>query len=159
MALFYAGRFTDAEATCERAAAMMKEYVPAWSCALSAAAERGDLARVMTFWKGLATPGGPSLTAFEAAQTRPGYSLTVYWRERLALMESSIPEDDPKWQSVGVAIAAAHVGDTARALHWLERAGNRRIDQLVYAAVHPAFKDLHGDPRFAAVLERVGLRR
>jgi hypothetical protein len=126
---------------------------------MNAAAERGDPARVMTFWKGLATAGGASLTAFEAAKTRPDYSLTLYWRERLARLEPSIAEDDPKSQSVGVAIAAAHAGETDNALRWNERAANRRIDQLIYAAVHPAFKDLHGDPRFAAVLERVGVRR
>ena len=159
MALFYAGRFTEAEATCERAAALVKESVPAWFCAMSAAAERGDLARVMTFWKGLAAAGGTSAAPLEAAQARPEYSLATYWRERLARMETQVPEYDPKWQSVGVAIAAAHAGDTARAFQWLERAANRRVDQLAYAAVHPAFKDLRGDPRFAAVLERVGLRR
>lgn len=159
MALFYAGRLTDAEATCERAARLMKEFGPAWNCAMNAAAERGDLAGVMTFWKGLAAAGGASMTAFEAAQARPDYSLTVYWRERLARMEAAIPETDPTLQSVGVAIAAAHAGDTARTFHWLERAANRRVDQLAYAAVHPAFKQLHGDPRFSAVLERVGLRR
>jgi tetratricopeptide (TPR) repeat protein len=158
MALFYAGRFTEAEATCERAAALMKEFVPAWTCAMNAAAERGDLPRVMTFWKGLAAAGGPSATAFESAQTRSDYSLSVYWNERLARQEQSISDDDPNGQSVGVAIAAAHAGDTARTFRWLERAANRRIDQLIYAAVHPAFKDLHGNPRFAAVLERVGLR-
>lgn len=159
MALFYAGRFTEAEATCERAAALMKEYVPAWSCAMNAAAERGDLARVMTFWKGQVATGFASVKAFEAAQARADYSLAVYWRDRLARMEASIPENDPRWQSVNVAVAAAHAGDTTRAFLWLERAANRRVDQLAYAAVHPAFKDLRGDPRFAAVLERVGLRR
>jgi serine/threonine-protein kinase len=159
MALFYGGRFTDAESTCERAAALMKQFVPAWSCALSAAAERGDVVRVLTFWKGLATAQGSSVTAVEAAQNRPDYSLTAYWRERLARVEPSIPDGDPKWQSVGVAIAAAHAGDTTRALRWLERAADRRIDQVIYAAVQPAFKELRGEPRFDAVLDRVGLPR
>jgi DNA-binding winged helix-turn-helix (wHTH) protein len=159
LALFYAGRLTDAESTCERAAALATQFVPAWSCALSAAAERGDLARVLTFWKGLATAQGSSVTAVEAAQNRPDYSLMVYWRERLARVEPSIPDGDPKWQSVGVAIAAAHAGDTARALRWLEHAADRRMDQVIYAAVQPAFRELRDEPRFAAVLERVGVPR
>jgi len=159
MALFYAGRFSEAESACEGAAALMKQFGPAWNCAMSAAAERGDQTRVMTFWRGLAAAGGSPVAAFEGAQNRADYSMTAYWRERVARLESSTPGDDPRWQSVGVAVASAHADDPARAIRWLERAADRRIDQLIYAAVHPAFNGLRVDPRFIAVLERVGLPR
>jgi DNA-binding winged helix-turn-helix (wHTH) protein/Flp pilus assembly protein TadD len=158
IALFYAGRFTDAESTCERAARLAVSFVPAWRCARSAAAERGDLRRVMTFWNGLAAVHRPEAPALAAARNRPDFSLTAYWRDRLASAQT-IPESDPNWQSVTAAIAAAHAGDTPRALQWLERAASRRVDQLIFAAVHPAFKDLHGEPRFEAILERIGLGR
>jgi hypothetical protein len=112
----------------------------------------------MTFWNGLAAVHRPEAPALAAARNRPDFSLTAYWRDRLASAQT-IPESDPNWQSVTAAIAAAHAGDTPRALQWLERAASRRVDQLIFAAVHPAFKDLHGEPRFEAILERIGLGR
>jgi tetratricopeptide (TPR) repeat protein len=83
MALFYARRFTEAESTCESATALMKQFGPAWNCAMSAAAERGDQARVMTFWSGLAAAGGSPVAAFSEASNRTGYSMTEYWRETI----------------------------------------------------------------------------
>ena len=50
----------------------------------------------------------------------------------------------------------ARLGETERALMWLERAADLHIDNLVYAAVHPALRSLHGQPRFQVVLDKVG---
>ena len=56
-------------------------------------------------------------------------------------------------------IATAWLGlqDKARALEWLGRALDVRDDRLVYLAVDPHFRELHGDPEFRAYADRVGV--
>jgi tetratricopeptide (TPR) repeat protein len=56
-------------------------------------------------------------------------------------------------------IATAWLGlqDKARALEWLGRALDVRDDRLVYLAVDPHFRELHGDPAFRAYADRVGV--
>jgi DNA-binding winged helix-turn-helix (wHTH) protein len=47
-------------------------------------------------------------------------------------------------------------GERERAIDWLQRAANRRSDSLILAGVEPGFGPLRNDPRFGAVLRRVG---
>jgi Flp pilus assembly protein TadD len=57
------------------------------------------------------------------------------------------------------ARAMIHIGlgEHARALDWLETACNRRELPLCAIAVHPGYDPLRGEPRFAALLARIGL--
>jgi DNA-binding winged helix-turn-helix (wHTH) protein/tetratricopeptide (TPR) repeat protein len=55
------------------------------------------------------------------------------------------------------AIAWLGLGERTRAIEWLERAVEARDDRLVYLAVDPHFRELHTEPAFHAVAERVGL--
>jgi tetratricopeptide (TPR) repeat protein len=56
-----------------------------------------------------------------------------------------------------VALVYAWLGDADAAFAWLERALEGRESQLVYLAVDPAWEPLHDDPRFEALLHRLGL--
>jgi hypothetical protein len=49
--------------------------------------------------------------------------------------------------------------DTDRAFEWLEKALGARDWQMELLNVEPAFDDLRSDPRFTALVERVGLAR
>ena len=51
------------------------------------------------------------------------------------------------------------LGDTDRAFEWLDKAFEARDWQMALLKVEPIFDDLRSDPRFAALLERVGLPR
>jgi hypothetical protein len=51
------------------------------------------------------------------------------------------------------------LGDTDRAFEWLQKAIEARDWQMGMLKVEPAFDGLRSDPRFAALLERVGLPR
>ena len=58
-------------------------------------------------------------------------------------------------------IAMVHIGlgDTDRAFEWLDKAVEARDWQMAMLNVEPAFDGLRSDPRFAALVERVGLPR
>jgi tetratricopeptide (TPR) repeat protein len=59
--------------------------------------------------------------------------------------------------AVDIASIYASLGDTENALAMLERALQERASTLGFLAQNPAFDGLHGDPRFAALVDRVGL--
>jgi TolB-like protein/Tfp pilus assembly protein PilF len=56
-------------------------------------------------------------------------------------------------------IASIYVGlgDKDKAVDWLEKACDERSTALVYVKADPVFDDLRGEPRFIAILERLGL--
>jgi tetratricopeptide (TPR) repeat protein len=59
--------------------------------------------------------------------------------------------------AVDIASIYASLGDTDNALVWLDRALQQRASTLGFLAQNPAFDGLHDDPRFAAIVDRVGL--
>ncbi len=50
----------------------------------------------------------------------------------------------------------AALGDHGRALDWLEQAFARHESSLVWAKVRPEYDSLHAEPRFAALLQKMG---
>jgi hypothetical protein len=49
------------------------------------------------------------------------------------------------------------IGDTDRAFEWLEKAADARDALLCYLKVGPIYDPLRGDPRYADLLNRLGL--
>jgi TolB-like protein/Flp pilus assembly protein TadD len=49
------------------------------------------------------------------------------------------------------------LGEKERALEWLETGCQKREGPMVALKVHPAYDDLRGEPRFQALLRRIGL--
>ena len=56
-----------------------------------------------------------------------------------------------------IAAIYAGLGDADNAETWLERALEQRASTLGFVAQNPIFDSLHGDPRFAAIVERIGI--
>jgi TolB-like protein/DNA-binding winged helix-turn-helix (wHTH) protein/Flp pilus assembly protein TadD len=56
-----------------------------------------------------------------------------------------------------IASLYALTGDKDRAFEWLDKAYGERDMGIIGLKVDPAFTNLHGDPRFAALLRRMGL--
>jgi len=56
-----------------------------------------------------------------------------------------------------IAAIYAGLGERDRAIAWLEKAAEERAFHLIYIKVRPEFAPLHSEPRFAALLRRVGL--
>jgi TolB-like protein/Tfp pilus assembly protein PilF len=59
--------------------------------------------------------------------------------------------------AVGVAVAHAALGERDEALRWLEEAADERAFHLVYLKVWPELDALRAEPRFVALVRRVGL--
>ena len=78
------------------------------------------------------------------------------WRARLAALERHRAECGCDHDALSFALIHARLGEAEPALTWLERAAELHADGLVYAAVHPALRSLHGQARFQVVLDKVG---
>jgi hypothetical protein len=55
------------------------------------------------------------------------------------------------------AEVALALGQVDAAFRWLERAADDREPLVIYLAVDPLYEPLRADPRFAALLRRLGL--
>ena len=64
-----------------------------------------------------------------------------------------IGSDDSGFQ-IGALYALR--GDVDQAFHWLNHAADTRDAGIVLARFEPAFESLHGDPRWPALLRKVG---
>ena len=57
----------------------------------------------------------------------------------------------------GIATVYAGLTDKAQALDWLERAVEEHSTALIYVRADPMFADFRAEPRFVAILQRIGL--
>lgn len=73
-------------------------------------------------------------------------------QQALASLIARIGETDP----ASVAAVYAWRGEPDHAFEWLERAYDRRVG-LSEIKTDPLFRKIRGDPRFAALLRKMGL--
>ncbi len=59
--------------------------------------------------------------------------------------------------STWIAAIYAGLGEKDAAFEWLEKAFQERTSFLAYFKFHPTFDNLHGDPRFDALVKRIGI--
>jgi tetratricopeptide (TPR) repeat protein len=57
----------------------------------------------------------------------------------------------------GIAIVFTALGDKDRAFEWLERSLERHEESLCNLKIDPKMESLHSDPRFSAMVEKMGL--
>jgi eukaryotic-like serine/threonine-protein kinase len=56
-----------------------------------------------------------------------------------------------------IALVYVGLGEKDEAFQWLDKAYDERSVRLINIAVHPRFAGLHSDPRFATLVQRIGL--
>lgn len=87
----------------------------------------------------------------------PAQSMKGLYRKRLEKKLAAMKTGFSSPYSAAMTCVAA--GERVQALEFLERAYNERDPMLVAAGTDPAFDDLRADPRFAALLRRLGFPR
>ena len=100
--------------------------------------------------------GGASpamIAALQAGERDSG--LPGFWTAWLQFKRARIAAG--KEQPMGLASVYCFLGDTDKALIWLEKAFKARRSSIVFLGVLPAFDSLRSDPRFASLLKRIGL--
>ena len=91
------------------------------------------------------------------AATRRAYAESGqagYWRANLDYWLSR--RNDAPASEAGFAMLYAQLGDHDRAIEFLERAYAKRSGDMLYIGVEPHFDPLRSDPRFQALVRRVG---
>ena len=95
-------------------------------------------------------PGVPLLAEVRARLGEAGKA-----REILADLEAKFPAQDLPATSIAQTYLA--LGDKEQALTWLGTAVEQRCPAAIYMKVDPAYEPLHTEPRFAALVSKMGL--
>jgi DNA-binding winged helix-turn-helix (wHTH) protein len=153
---FYARRFELAAAHAREISRQEPAYptsLPTLSVALAAVglgAAAADLVRPL-----LADPQ-------VQPQLRPAAGLALAYagdhaaaRVQLALIERGTAEGQFMLPTA-TAMLAAQLGELGVALRWLDAAVQELCPMLPFSAVCPAFEPLHAEPRFRAIVRRIG---
>ena len=146
MTAIYVGDYARAIAACQRASSLIARFTPADMCLVTAATETRQLPLAVRHMRARA----------DASLDQDPGSFDALWRARLAGLERHRASCRCDHDALSFAMVHARLGEADRALTWLERAAELHSDGLVYAAVHPALRSLHGHSRFGVVLDRVG---
>jgi TolB-like protein/Tfp pilus assembly protein PilF len=94
-----------------------------------------------------------SLEGLQAAFRKNGPG--AYWTRVRKLVLPQYAENPIGWYRL--AEINTYLGDNDQAFQWLEKALNERPDWIPFLKVEPTLDPLRADPRFTALLQRMGL--
>ncbi|HSO75649.1 MAG TPA: protein kinase [Blastocatellia bacterium] len=152
---FYSRRYDEAIAVCQKFLELDPTYFAARRYLGQAYAQKGkyDLA-ISEFQKAVAANGSPLIRA-ELAHT---YALAGKKDEAQKILEDLQRMSSDRYISpYHIALVYSGLGNKEEAFNRLEQAFRDRADSLVYLKIDPRFDLLHGDHRFASLIERIGL--
>ena len=98
-------------------------------------------------------------TAFALSDLGYAYAIADRREEALAILRE-LEEKYQKRESLGQYVALVHLGfgDLDQAFAWLEKDYQARSGLLDYLITDPLFDSIRGDPRYADLLRRMGLK-
>lgn len=109
----------------------------------------------------LLSGASPEVVSTEAAAAFEAYRTggpTGYWRRLLGIILEQRNKSDRSTTASNVSLAYALVGDKDSAFAWLDKAYDEREgQQITLVKAEFGWRNLHGDPRFAVFLRRMGL--
>jgi TolB-like protein/DNA-binding winged helix-turn-helix (wHTH) protein/Tfp pilus assembly protein PilF len=79
-----------------------------------------------------------------------------YWKQRLAWAQDDLKHG--RKASFDLAVAYSYLGDKNRAFEWLEKAYQEHSSWMAELKINPMNDPLRSDPRFQALVKRVGLQ-
>jgi Tfp pilus assembly protein PilF len=110
---------------------------------------------VESLGKALESSGSVTMVRLHAACTYARLGKTAKAREVLEQAKTAWEPDGRS--SYWIAAVHTSLGEKDAAFEWLEKAFLERPPFLVWIKVHPLFEGLRDDPRFAALLKRIGI--
>jgi TolB-like protein len=154
--LLHMGDIEGAEAQLHRMLGVEPGFPEALHILAHIAEGRGDFVKATDYHRRWFPSMG--LHADDADHMRAAYEAggpEAYWRASLRALERA----DASCPATPVAAAAIHVrlGSTEAAIAQLERAAEMRLPMLAFLGVDLQFVTLRGNPRFDAILARIGL--
>jgi Tfp pilus assembly protein PilF len=153
--LFFARRYDDALAQANQVLRAQPRSFFALGAVLSAKhmkQQYADVIAAQATW--YAELGLPEL----ADALKKGYAESGYaeaWRQANAAELAKYGNKPGVAADLGLNYAMA--GDRALALDWLEKACDERDPNMVYLGIHPVLDPLRAEPRFQALLRKMGL--
>lgn len=153
--LYYAKRYDESIRLVERVLALDERADAARALLIRNLIAKGDYERAIAEYdkRPLQAPGSSSFRAQALA-------LSGRREEALAELERLLTLSKERYiAAYDIALIHAALADNENAFLWLERAMEDRSTQLVFLAQEPMFDALHADPRFAALVQRIGIYR
>ena len=151
---FFAHQFDDSIAACQKVLELEPGFFIAQRYLGQAYAQMGKYDQAIEKYQSAASSGSLMLRA-ELANT---YGLAGKKDEaQRILAELQRLSSERYVSSYSIALIHSGLRNKEETFATLERALNERADYLVFLKVDPRFDWLHGDPRFADLVQRIGL--
>jgi TolB-like protein/DNA-binding winged helix-turn-helix (wHTH) protein/Tfp pilus assembly protein PilF len=152
---YFAGRYDVAIERARQITKLHPGFAPAW-VALRQYCERQGLydEAIAALRANAAALGLPSEDADSVAAAYRSAGRAGYWRRLIELADRQWPT--PQTPAHRANMYAA-LGDTERAIAWLQRAFAEHDDESVWIAVEPWYEPLRADGRFKDLLARIAL--
>jgi len=130
-------------------------WAPHMACGYSYLAQQRFPEAIAEFEKGrsLAPEATINLSGLAAAYARSGNRTEAM--KLLALLKKMMSEQYVA--PFDVAVVYDSLGDTGRALDWLEKAANEQSEMMLFLKIYPPIADLRGNPRFEDLVRRIGV--
>jgi tetratricopeptide (TPR) repeat protein len=96
-------------------------------------------------------------TSFKA-ELGDAYAVAGKKSEALAILHELLPLSARQYVApYNIALVYLGLGEKDEAFQWLDKAYDERSVRLINIAVHPRWASLRSDPRFAALVQKIGL--
>ena len=156
---FYAHRFDEALAWYRKALEVDANFAQAYTDISLVYAQKGMYRETVQATLKAAALSGTSPE--QIAQRMEFFEKNGYVAYRRSLLEALL-ERQRQGQNVSpLALAAGYnfLGETGKALDWLEKAVDEHTFQVLFVKTQPAWEKAHSEPRFRAVLRKMRLER
>jgi eukaryotic-like serine/threonine-protein kinase len=154
---FFAHRYDDSIAACQKVLELDPTFFAARRYLGQAYAQKSKYEQAVSeFQRAVAASGGSPLMKAELAHA---YALAGKKEEAQKILAELQQVSAQRYISpYSIALVYSGLGNKDETFNSLERAFQDRADYLVFLQVDPRFEWLHGDARFASLLERIGLQ-
>jgi len=154
--LYLAGRDDEAVTQAQKTVAMDSSFAVAHGYLGQAYLARREYAKALQELQQALTLSGNE-TSFKA-ELGNAYAVAGKKPEALAILQQLLQMSAKQYVSpYSIALVYAGLDQKDEAFQWLEKAYAERSVRLINIAVHPRFASLRSDPRFAALVQRIGL--